>query len=101
MLDLTPATKQEINQQTNLNIKHNSGVLIVRVIAKSPSDQAGLREGDIIQKIDGTPIKKSSDVQERVESSGVGAVLKMQVNRQGQIQTLNVKPGAFPADQMG
>ena len=101
MVDLTPATKQEINQATDLNIKQDTGVLIVRVIEKSPSDQAGLHEGDIIQKIDGTPIKKSSEVQERVESSGLGAVLEMKVKRQGQIQTLKVKPGAFPANEMG
>ncbi len=50
MIDLTPAIKQEVNRDTNLNIKQNTGVLIVRVIEKSPSDQAGLREGDIIQK---------------------------------------------------
>ncbi len=101
MVDITPGTKQEINRETSLNIKQDTGVLVVRVIEKSPSDQAGLREGDIIEKIDGTPIKKSSEVQERVESGEVGAVLKMQVNRKGQIQTLKVKPGAFPTDEMG
>jgi len=101
MVDLTPDTKQEINQATNLNIKQNTGVLVVRVIEKSPSDQAGLREGDIIQKINGTPIKKSSEVQERVESTPLGAVLEMQVNRKGQIQSLPVKPGAFPDHDLG
>lgn len=101
MVDLTQATKEEINQQTNLNIKQDTGVLIFRVVEKSPSDRAGLREGDIIQKIDGTPIKKATDVQERVESTAVGAVLEIEVNRKGQIQTLKVKPGAFPVDELG
>ena len=101
MIDLTPATKAEITQETNLNIKKDSGVLIVRVIERSPSDQAGLRAGDIIQKINGRPIRKSAQVQEQVESSAVGVVLEMEVNREGEIQTFNVKPGTFPIDELG
>lgn len=101
MVDLNPAIKEEINQETKLNIKQDKGVLIVRVIEKSPSDRAGLREGDIIQKIDGRQINKASDVQERVESSVVGAVLEMEVKRKEQIQTLEVKPGALPVDDLG
>ena len=100
MVDLTPGTKQEINQETNLNIKQDTGVLIVQVMEKSPSDQGGLRVGDIIQKIDGKPIKKSSEVQDRVESNGLGTPLQVEVNRKGQIQSLKVKLGAFPADQI-
>ena len=101
MVDLTSTIKEEVNQETNLNIKRDTGVLIVRVIEKSPSDRAGLRVGDIIQKIDGRTVKKASDVQERVEFSAVGAVLQMEVNRKGQIQTLQVKPGVFPVDELG
>lgn len=101
MVDLTSAIKEEINQETNLNIKQNTGVLIVRVIEKSPSDRAGLREGDIIQKIDGRPVKKASEVQESVEATEVGAVLEMEVNRKGEIEILKVNPGVFPVDEMG
>ncbi len=101
MLDLTPATKAEITQETNLNVKQETGVLIVRVIEKSPSAQAGLRAGDIIYKINGKLIKKAAQVQEQVEASAAGAVLEMQVNRQGQTQTFDVKPQAFPVDGLG
>jgi S1-C subfamily serine protease len=100
MVDLTSAIQEEINQETNLNIKQNTGVLIVRVIEKSPSDRAGLREGDIIQKIDGRPVKKASEVQERVEATAVGAVLEMEVNRKGKTEILRVNPGVFPVDEM-
>jgi S1-C subfamily serine protease len=98
MVDITPTTKENISQQTKLNLKRDTGVLIVRVMEKSPSYQAGLREGDIIQKINGQPIQKSADVQERVESCTVGEALQMEINRNGQTRLLKVKPGAYPTD---
>ncbi|PPS45896.1 HhoA/HhoB/HtrA family serine endopeptidase [Chroococcidiopsis sp. TS-821] len=101
MIDLTPATKEEVNQETNLKIQQEQGVLIVRVIRKSPSYRAGLREGDIIQKIDGRQIRKASEVQERVEASDVGTVLNLEVNRNGKIETVRVVPEAFPVDELG
>lgn len=100
MVDLNTATKKEINQETNLNIKQDTGVLIVQVLEKSPSERAGLREGDIIYKINGSHVKKASDVQERVESAAVGSVLKIEVKRQGKTQTLTVSPGVFPAEEL-
>lgn len=99
MVDLTSATKEDINQETNLNIKQDSGVLIVQVMRKSPSEEAGLRAGDIIQKINNTPVKKSSEVQQYVESTTIGTVLNLEINREGKKQVIAVKPGAFPGEQ--
>ncbi len=96
MVDLTSATKDQINQETNLNVKQNSGVLIVEVLSKSPSEQAGLKEGDVIQKIDNTPVKKSSEVQQYVEATTLGNTLAMEIKRDGKVQVIQVKPGAFP-----
>jgi S1-C subfamily serine protease len=101
MIDLTPAAKAEFNQETEIDIKQDSGVLIVRVLERSPSAQAGLRAGDIIQKVNGRPIKKAAEVQEQVEASNVGTVLQLEVDRQGEIQTFSVKPKAFPTDELG
>ena len=96
MVDLTSATKDQINQETDLNVKQNSGVLIVEVLEKSPSAQAGLKEGDVIQKINNTPVKKSSEVQQYVEATTLGTTLAMEVKRNGKVQVIQVKPGAFP-----
>ncbi|MBW4665811.1 MAG: trypsin-like peptidase domain-containing protein [Chroococcus sp. CMT-3BRIN-NPC107] len=99
MVDLTSATKEQINQETNLNIKQNSGVLIVEVLRKSPSAQAGLQEGDIIQKINNTVVKKSSEVQQYVEATTIGTTLAMEIKRDGKVQVIQVKPGAFPENR--
>jgi S1-C subfamily serine protease len=101
MAALSPALKQQLNQETNLSINQDQGVLVMRVFDNSPADQAGLQRGDIIQKINGVAIKEASKVQELVEANAVGSVLELEVNRNGQVQNFQVKLGAFPAERLG
>jgi len=99
MVDLTPALRKEINQDTSANLKvsQDQGVLVVRVFDGSPATQAGIQQGDIIQKIDGKVVKTATSVQELVEATAIGTALKLEINRSGQVLALSVKPGAFPA----
>lgn len=100
MVDLTPDLRQRINQdeEFNVTIEDERGVLIVQVMDDTPAAAADLRQGDIIIAINDTPVATASDVQEQVESSQVGAVLEMEVKRNGNVQTIRVRPGALPAD---
>ncbi|MBD2073718.1 trypsin-like peptidase domain-containing protein [Phormidium sp. FACHB-592] len=99
MVDLTPALRKEINQdgETKLKVKQDQGVLIVRVFDNSPAAQAGIRQGDIIQKVNGKPVKTAAAVQEQVESSAIGKALPVEISRDGQTRTLQLKPAIFPA----
>ncbi|WGV23538.1 HhoA/HhoB/HtrA family serine endopeptidase [Halotia branconii] len=96
MADLSPTKKQQINQENDLNIQENTGVVIKGVMDDSPAKRAGLLPGDLIQKINGKPIKIAAQVQKLVESSSVGDILVMEVNRSGKIQTLKVQSGSYP-----
>jgi S1-C subfamily serine protease len=98
MIDLTPSVRQELNQDASSEVKvtQDQGVLIARVAKDSPAAQGGLRSGDILQKINGTTVKTASDVQARVEASNIGAVLDIEVKRNNQVQTVQVRPGAYP-----
>lgn len=101
MAGLTPALKEQLLQESNLTITQERGVLVMRVFDNSPADQAGLLRGDIIQKINGVPIKEASKVQELVEASAIGSVLELEVTRNGQTQNIQVRLGTFPAERMG
>jgi S1-C subfamily serine protease len=100
MVDLTAALRKEINEDrgTDFKVNQDEGVLIVRVFENSPAAQSGLQQGDIIQKIDGKQVKTAGDVQARVEASEIGSSLQVEINRNGQVRTVQVKPGAFPAN---
>lgn len=99
MVDLTPALRKEINQDDNAKLKVNQdqGVLIVRVFDNSPAAQSGMRQGDIIQKVDGKVVKTASDVQERVEASAINKMLAVEIFRDGQRRSLQLKPAPFPS----
>lgn len=98
MIDLTPAIRDEINRDSEgeIEISDDQGVFIARIAENSPAAQGGLRPGDIIQKINGTPVKTASDVQARVEASKIGMPLEIEVKRKNQVQTVRVRPGEFP-----
>ncbi|MEC4815171.1 MAG: HhoA/HhoB/HtrA family serine endopeptidase [Scytonema sp. PMC 1069.18] len=96
MVDLSPNQKQQLNQEYNLNITLNTGVAIKSVIEDSPAQRGGLRPGDVIQKINGKAVKSAAQVQKQVESSTVGDILEIQVQRSGTIQNLKVQSGTYP-----
>ncbi|XGV98873.1 MAG: HhoA/HhoB/HtrA family serine endopeptidase [Leptolyngbya sp. BL-A-14] len=99
MVDLTPALRKEINQDNDakLKVSQDQGVLIVRVFDNSPAAQSGIQQGDIIQKIDGKPVRTASDVQERVEASAINKVLLVEILRDNQRRSLQLKPAPFPS----
>jgi S1-C subfamily serine protease len=101
MVDITPSLKKELseNQDSKLKINQDSGILIMRVMDKSPAQKAGMQPGDVIQTLDGAPVKSSSDVQAKVEISKIGAPLQIGILRNGQPQQLQVKPAAFPKEK--
>ncbi|MDB9376782.1 serine protease, partial [Nodularia sphaerocarpa CS-585A2] len=44
----------------------------------------------------GKPVKIAALVQKLVESSTVGDILEIEVNRNGKVQTLKVQSGSYP-----
>lgn len=96
MADLSPTKKQQINQENQLNIQQDAGIVIKGVLDDSPAKRAGLLPGDIIQKINGKAVKTSAQVQKLVESSSVGDILSIEVNRSGKIQAFKVQSGTYP-----
>jgi membrane-associated protease RseP (regulator of RpoE activity) len=66
----------------------SAGVMIARVVSGSPAEKAGLKVGDIITALDGTPVESSWDMRARVRPLEEGAVVQLEVRRDGKLQTL-------------
>ncbi|MCT7963025.1 trypsin-like peptidase domain-containing protein [Laspinema sp. D1] len=98
MVTITPELQQELNTDPNspMQLSVDKGVLIVRVSPNSPAERAGLREGDVIQRMENQAIAQSDMVQQIVQGSQVGNSLELQINRDGQILNITVEPGEMP-----
>ncbi|OCR01855.1 serine protease [Oscillatoriales cyanobacterium USR001] len=101
MATLTPEVKQLINRDpsSKIRVNVNEGILINGVIPNSPAAKAGFRPGDVIQKINNQPMTKSEDVQKLVQNTKVGALLQVEVNRNGKLINVEVRPGNLPLQQ--
>lgn len=97
MTEITPELKDQVNRSNGgIQINQDQGVVVVAVQPNSPAAQAGMRPGDVIESINGTPIQKSQQVQQQVEATTLGGTLQVTVNRNGQRQNLTVKPAPLP-----
>jgi S1-C subfamily serine protease len=103
MVDLTPQLRERINQdpKIGLSVSVDTGVLVIQVMSGAPADSAGLHPGDVLLKVNDAPITTSADVQEQIETVKIGDAVSVEVRRNNEVKTLEVKPSAFPADQTG
>jgi serine protease Do len=67
------------------------GVLVQRVIPKSPAARGGLLEGDVIMEVDNAQVLTAKDVQERVGSHSVGEKVTFKVQRKSEVKILQLE----------
>ncbi|MDY3690586.1 MAG: trypsin-like peptidase domain-containing protein [Dysosmobacter sp.] len=76
-----------------------SGVFIYSVEEDSAADQAGLKMGDVITKVDDTAITSMEDLTVAKKQYSAGDTCTLTVYREGQVTTVELTWGAVPADQ--
>jgi serine protease Do len=80
--DLTPALAE------SFKLKGTKGVLVSDVTKDSAAEKAGIKTGDVIVELDGKPVTRAGDFQERVALKGQGAEVSIVVLRDGKKKTL-------------
>lgn len=69
----------------------NEGVLVTHVNSGSPAEKAGMKAGDVIVKVDGSRVKETSDLRERMNGAREKKTVPVTVIRKGVESTLNVE----------
>jgi len=86
-VQIEPVTKELAE---TLGLGRAQGALINRIEPGAPADKAGLEPGDVIIKIDGKPIEKSSDLPRLVGNTRPGTQSTLTVFRRGAMKELSV-----------
>ena len=79
-----------------LNITHQEGLVVVRVVPDGPAAQAGVQEKDILTAVNGTAVKTMADLKNALQDIQAGAQVQLTVQRSGGSQTITVTVGAVP-----
>jgi serine protease Do len=78
------------------NLSKNNGALIGDVEPNTPGARAGLKKGDVVVGLNGTPVKDANDLQLRISESAPGTNVNLQLMRDGKTQDVNVTLGELP-----
>ncbi|HKG66429.1 MAG TPA: trypsin-like peptidase domain-containing protein [Solirubrobacteraceae bacterium] len=71
---------------------------VVQQVTGAPAQKAGLRPGDVILRVDDRTITTASDLGEAVNAHKPGDTVKVEVQRNGSRETLNVTLGTRPSE---
>lgn len=74
------------------------GAYIQQVIAGGPADKAGVKEGDIVTKINGQVVSEENKVAEIVSKANIGTQMELQVWRDGKQLKLTATVAQLPAE---
>jgi len=75
-----------------------TGALVNEVRESSPADQAGVRRGDVVTRMDGRPVASGRAFFEMLSSATAGQEVVLSLWREGSAQTRRVRLEAIPAD---
>src|SRR4051794_14528371 len=78
-----------------------TGALVASVTAGGPAASAGLKEGDIITRVDGKRIDGRGDLVAAIAANSPGERIKLTILRDSDTQTLTAALGTQPAKQAG
>ena len=95
-VQIAPVTKDVAE---SIGLGKPAGALVQAVEPGQAAEKAGVEAGDIIVKVDGKPVEKSSDLPRIIGNIKPGAKATLQVFRRGSTRDLTVTVAEFEADR--
>ncbi|MCE9522526.1 MAG: Do family serine endopeptidase [Alphaproteobacteria bacterium] len=81
-----------------LGLRDTNGALVGEVIDGSPAEKAGIKQGDVVLKMNGTPIKDNRDLSRKVAALQVGQTAAFTVWRDNKETSFNVTIAKRPGE---
>jgi Do/DeqQ family serine protease len=85
----------------SLGMKDSRGVIVSSVQSGSPADRAGIRQGDVIVKLNDAETHDSNDLRNRVAAIPPGSQVSLTVLRGGSEQQIRLELGELSTDNRG
>jgi serine protease Do len=79
-------------------VPDTSGALVDDVASGGPADKAGIKNGDVIRKLNGQTVEGRDQLTAMVANLNPGTVVKLDIIRDGQPMTIHVTLGERPAN---
>lgn len=78
-----------------LGLREARGVLLTRVFAGTPAGRDGLAAGDILESINGSPVRDRRDYADILRNQTAGTPLRLQLRREGAVLQRSLTPAPF------
>ncbi len=80
----------------SFGLKTSEGVLVSEVSPDSPAAKGGLKQGDVILKLNGKQVNDVGELRNKIALTSPGTTVKFDILRDGKKKTLKVKIGEQP-----
>ncbi|MDO1581582.1 Do family serine endopeptidase [Rhizobium oryzicola] len=92
---------QPVNQDIaeSLGLSEPKGALVVSPQENSPGAKAGIKQGDVITAVNGTPVKDARDLAKKVAALGPNSKAEITLWRGGKSQTVTVTLGNLASNE--
>ncbi|MBI3234709.1 MAG: trypsin-like peptidase domain-containing protein, partial [Bacteroidetes bacterium] len=89
----TGMTLKDINSELadKISLAGNAGVYVQQVMEEGPADQAGIKNADVIVKVDGKVMESLANFDEQVSLHRPGDILKITYVRKGKTEEVSLK----------
>jgi serine protease Do len=92
-VQIQPVTKDIAE---SMGLKQTEGALVAEPQPGSPAEKAGIKAGDVITAMNGTPLKDSRDLARHVAQLAPGTSVKFDILRDGASKSISLTLGELP-----
>jgi serine protease Do len=95
-VQVQPVTKDIAD---SMGLKQTEGALVAEPQPGSPAEKAGIKPGDVIMAVNGTPVKDSRDLARHVAQLAPGTSVKFDIVRDGESKSISLTLGELPNER--